>query len=237
MTEAGEGVRRHLALALDLPDAAAAVRLARRLRPWFGVAKIGLELFVAEGPVVVRAAQDEGYEVFLDLKLHDIPNTVGRAAGRAAALGVRYLTVHAAGGRAMLEAAVGGYSAESSGGARGNGAGILAVTVLTSDPVARPEDLRSRAQLAAEVGCVGAVCAAPDLAVVRDAAPGLVLAVPGIRLPESAAGDQARIATPEAALAAGADLLVIGRTVTSASDPEAAAARVAELVAEVTLSS
>ena len=218
-----ERARSRLALALDVASAGEATALARRLRPHFSVVKVGLELFVAEGPDVVRALTGEGFDVFLDLKLHDIPNTVGRAAARAGGLGVRYLTVHLAGGEQMVRAAVEGF-ASASPGARGSG--ILGVTVLTSEPEAGDEVLAERARLAASAGCVGAVCASADLPVVRPAATGLVLVVPGIRMEGSDRGDQARIATPGSALASGADLLVIGRTVTAAADPEAAAALV-----------
>ncbi|MGO9197689.1 MAG: orotidine-5'-phosphate decarboxylase [Acidimicrobiales bacterium] len=227
--EQARAARGRLALALDVPDSESARRLARRLAPWFAVAKVGLELFVAEGPDIVRALVDEGFEVFLDLKLHDIPSTVGRAASRAASTGAKYVTVHSAGGEAMLRAAVDGY--RSGGRPPVDGAGILGVTVLTSDPSAPEGLLRERAQLAERAGCAGLVCAAGDLAVVSSAAPLLKTVVPGIRLPGAGTDDQARTATPAAALAMGADLLVIGRTVTRAEDPEAAATLVAAEVA------
>jgi orotidine-5'-phosphate decarboxylase len=232
-------VRDHLALALDVPDARAAIRLARRLAPFFAVAKVGLELFVAEGPPVVRAVLDEGLAVFLDLKLHDIPNTVAGAAERAGALGVHLLTVHAEGGPEMVAAAVEGFSAGAATRARAVpetpwlSSGILAVTVLTSDALARPEDLVARTKLAVKAGCAGIVCAAGDLEVLTEV-PGvrdLVVTVPGIRLPGTSRDDQARVATPRAAIAAGADLLVVGRAVTAAPDPERAAASVHEEVA------
>ncbi len=215
--------RSHLALALDVGSAEEALALARRLRPHFSVVKVGLELFVAGGPDVVRALAGEGFDVFLDLKLHDIPNTVGRAATRAGALGVRYLTVHLAGGAQMVRAAVEGFGSTST---DSSGSGILGVTVLTSEPDPGDEVLAARAALAASTGCVGAVCAAADLPVVRPVATGLVLVVPGIRMEGSDPGDQARVATPGSALRNGADLLVIGRTVTAAADPAAAAAQV-----------
>lgn len=218
--------RGHLVLALDVGDAAAAVALVRRFSQHFGVAKVGLELFVAEGPEVVRAVLGEGVDVLLDLKLHDIPTTVARAAANAAATGARYVTTHAAGGRAMLEAAVTGYAARSriEGGAARSG--VIAVTVLTSDLHAPATLLGERAVLASEAGCTGVVCASPDLEVVSAAAPGLLTLVPGIRLPGAATDDQARVATPRQAFERGADLLVIGRTVTAAPDPEAAAAAI-----------
>jgi orotidine-5'-phosphate decarboxylase len=175
---------------------------------------------------------DEGFRVFVDLKLHDIPTTVGRAARRIGSLGASYLTVHAAGGPEMLRAAVEGFE-EGWADAVATGhpepdegfAGILAVTVLTSDPEAGVELLGTRARLAAATGCIGVVCAAADLPVVRAQARGLMTVVPGIRLSGSPHEDQARAAGPSAAVSAGADLLVVGRTVTSSGAPELAAER------------
>lgn len=218
---AADLAREHLALALDVSEPSAALDLARRLRPFFAVVKVGLELFVASGPPVVTELVAEGFAVFLDLKLHDIPNTVGRAAARAAALGARYVTVHAYGGEAMVRAAVAGFASASQ-----DGGGILAVTVLTSEPVADRPLLRARAELAAEAGCAGLVCAASDLAQLAGLPSRLVRVVPGIRAPGSPPDDQARVATPREALSGGADLLVIGRTVTNAPDLEEAAAAV-----------
>ncbi len=230
-------VRDHLALALDVASLDEAVALAARLRAWFSVVKVGLELFSAEGPLAVDALLDEGYRVFLDLKLHDIPTTVGRAARRIGSLGVSYTTVHAAGGQEMLQAAVEGFeegwTAAVASGVPAPGdaaAGVLAVTVLTSDKDASAELLGSRASVAVGTGCLGVVCAAKDLEVVRSRAPGLLTVVPGIRLAGSSRDDQARAAEPAPAIAAGADLLVIGRTVTGAGDPEAAAAHLADAV-------
>ncbi len=232
-------VRDHLALALDVSTLDEAVALAARLHTWFSVVKVGLELFSAEGPLAVDALLDEGYRVFLDLKLHDIPTTVGRAARRIGSLGVSYTTVHAAGGEQMLRAAVDGFEegwslAVASGlPAPGQAtAGVLAVTVLTSDAEASDEVLGSRAALAARTGCLGVVCAAKDLKVVRSGGPGLLTVVPGIRLAGASTDDQARAAKPGSAIAQGADLLVIGRTVTGASDPEKAASRLADAVAD-----
>lgn len=218
--------RQHLALALDVSDAASALSLARELREYFAVTKVGLELFVAAGPGVVSALAEEGFSVFLDLKLHDIPTTVGRAAARAAALGATYLTAHGAGGRAMLEAATEGFSSE----AAGRPGGVLAVTVLTSDEHADPEVIAARAELGLSTGCAGLVCAGSDLRLLPASTAGLVRVVPGVRLRGSASDDQARVTTPSDALSAGGDILVIGRTVTKAQDRVAAAAAV---VAEV----
>lgn len=224
-----EVARQHLALALDVADRASALELARSLQPFFSVAKVGLELFVAEGPGVVRDVADAGFDVFLDLKLHDIPNTVGRAAARAGSLKARYLTVHSAGGTEMLRAAVEAYGSVT------GRAGVLAVTVLTSEKVATHEEIAERAQLAAATGCAGVVCAASDLSAVTTSTSGLTIVVPGIRLPGAARDDQSRIATPGQAVKEGADLLVIGRTVTNADDPQAAAGRVARDVAQIGL--
>jgi len=224
-------VRDRLALALDVEDLPAARALAGRLAPWFGVAKVGLQLFVAEGPSAVRALAADGFSVFLDLKMHDIPTTVGRAARRARAISATYLSVHAAGGEAMVRAAVEGFGAPGAEGLPERAGGVLAVTVLTSEKDAPESLIADRAELAFACGCAGVVCAASDLAAVRKAAPQLLAVVPGVRLLGSCADDQARVATPAAAAAAGAGLLVIGRTVSGADDPEDAARRVAAEVA------
>lgn len=223
--------RRRLALALDVDDAATALSWGRRLRPWFGVAKVGLELFASSGPPVVAALADEGFAVFVDLKLHDIPTTVGRAATVLGRLGAAYVTVHTAGGEAMLRAAVEGMA---QGAAEAGVAApcVLGVTVLTSDAAADPAVLAARAASAAATGCGGVVCAARDLTTVRQAGPRLTTVVPGIRPSGSPTDDQARAATPAAAIAAGADVLVVGRAVTASADPPARAAALAEEVAD-----
>ncbi len=228
-----------MALALDVPDRTAAMALVDRFGADFGVMKVGLELFIAEGPALVRDIVAAGSRVFLDLKLHDIPNTVEHAARRAGALGVWLLTLHTQGGADMVAAGArglreGAAEAGSAAAAQGPEPVALGVTVLTSDAEASPGVLADRAALAREGGCGGLVCAAPDLEVVSAAAPGLLRVVPGIRPTGASAGDQRRVATPAAALAAGADVLVIGRAVTAAPDPQAAAAGiVAEVTAEL----
>jgi orotidine-5'-phosphate decarboxylase len=227
---ASEDPRDRLALALDVDDLVVALRLARRLRPWFGVAKVGLELFGAAGPETVSALTVEGYRVFLDLKLHDIPTTVLRAARVLGGLGAAYTTVHTQGGEAMVRAAVSGM-AEGAAAAGAPAPCVLGVTVLTSETEAAPEALATRSSLAVSAGCGGLVCAAVDLAVTRRAAPGLLTVVPGIRFSGASTDDQARAAAPAAAIAAGADILVLGRAVTAAEDPEAAAAAVLDEVA------
>jgi len=216
-------LRARMALALDVDDLVQAQRLARVLSPWFGVAKVGLELFTAAGPDAVGAMLDAGFDVFLDLKLHDIPTTVGKAASVCGALGARYVTMHAQGGSAMLQAGVQGLYE----GARNAGLpqpNAIAITVLTSDPDAPPHIVPNRLRLAVEAGCAGIVCSGPDLKNVRELAPRTLRVVPGIRAAGGERHDQPLAVTPALALAEGADLLVIGRAVTLAADPAAAAA-------------
>ena len=165
-------------------------------------------------------------EVFCDLKLHDIPTTVGRAARVIGALGARYLNFHAQGGVAMLTAGVDGFLTGAA--QAGSAPPIpLAVTILTSDGGAPPHILGKRVQAALEAGCGGVVCASSDVREVKQLGPRLIAVVPGIRPAGTDAHDQARAATPEAAVANGADLLVIGRAVTRAADPASAAAAIA----------
>jgi orotidine-5'-phosphate decarboxylase len=222
-------LRERLALALDVDDAVAALRLARELSPWFGVAKVGLELFSAAGPDIVAELVDGGYRVFLDLKLADIPTTVGRAARVLGALGVRYLTLHAFGGPAMLRAGVDGLH-EGAVRAGLEPPAALAVTVLTSDSGVPPHVLPKRVATALAARCAGVVCAAADVAEAKRLAPGLLAVVPGIRPLGVPTDDQARAASPADAVAAGADILVVGRAVTRAADrAEAAAALVDEV--------
>jgi len=211
-------------LALDMPGWAAADRLVHALGDDVPFYKVGLELFSGEGPGVVRELAGRGKRVFLDLKLHDIPNTVAGATRSAARLGAELLTVHAAGGQAMVRAAV-----EAAGSTR-----ILAVTVLTSladgalppsfPPDAHVADLVVRlAEDALAAGAHGLVCSGAEVRALRErfgAAP--LLVVPGTRPHGAGHEDQARVVTPQAALDAGASWLVVGRAVTSAADPRAA---------------
>ena len=220
---ASPDVRNRLAIALDTDDLVEAQRIAREVRPWFGVAKVGLELFSAAGPDAVFTLAEEGFRIFLDLKLHDIPNTVRRAAHVIGGLGVVYLTVHATGGVVMLRAAVEGL-ADGAASAGLEPPVLLAVTILTSDDTAPAHVLGNRVRVALESGCRGVVCASSDVAEVRRLAPRLTVVVPGIRPAGAAADDQARPATPQTALDAGADLLVVGRPVTAAADRARAAA-------------
>ena len=226
---APEAIRSRLALALDVDDVVEARRLARMLRPWFGVAKVGLELYTAAGPEVVEAMIDEGFAVFVDLKLLDIPTTVNHAARVIGSLGAAYLTVHARAGVDHLRAGVDGL-AEGAAAAGLAAPTCLGITVLTSEP-ADAVALEQRVGYVTGSGCGGLVCAASDLALVRALAPDVVTVVPGIRPAGVAVDDQARPATPSSAVAAGADLLVIGRAVTRADDPATAAAAISAEVA------
>jgi orotidine-5'-phosphate decarboxylase len=217
-------LRDRLALALDVDDIVEAARLARELQPWFGVAKVGAELFAASGPDAVTTIGALGFRIFLDLKLHDIPTQVGRTARVLGALGVSYLTMHASGGVPMLRAGVEGLSEGAS--RAGLEAPVsLAVTILTSDGGAPPHVFGNRVRAAVEARCGGIVCAAGDVREAKQLAPNLLAVVPGIRLAGGDAHDQARAGTPGAALADGADLLVVGRAVTGARDREAAASQ------------
>ena len=217
----------HLAIALDVDDVVVALRLAAELRPFFRVAKVGLELYSAVGPDVIGGLMNLGYDVFCDLKFHDIPNTVNKASRVIGALGATYLNVHTSGGLDVVKAGVEGFAdgAERAGLPMPT---MLGVTVLTSDSESSESVLRQRLGVAIEAGCGGVVCSAPDLGVVRSIGPALFTVVPGIR-PEGADNhDQARVATPRQAIDAGADLLVVGRPVTGAADPEAAAVAIVE---------
>jgi orotidine-5'-phosphate decarboxylase len=217
-------------VALDVADAAAALALVDRLGDRCRFYKIGSELFTASGPSVVRAVRDRGCEVFLDLKLHDIPNTVRGAVRSAASIGASLVTVHAAGGRAMLEAAVEGAGARCR---------VLGVTVLTSmDSLSlgaawgrsrvevRGEVLRLAGEVAAS-SAYGVVCSGEELEGIRARyGEALRCLVPGIRLPGDDVHDQRRVVTPREAAERGATYLVLGRTVTSAADPVGAMDRV-----------
>ena len=219
-------------VALDVDSATRATELASRLAGVVGGYKIGLELLMGPGPALIGTLVEFGLPVFVDAKLHDIPNTVERAARQIGGWGARWVTVHAGGGAAMLEAAVSGLAA----GAGGRRSGVLAVTVLTSlddadlaaggTPSSTGKVTAKRAKLAATQGCEGVICSPKELGVIADVAPGLIRVTPGIRPAGVGADDQTRIATPEAAIGRGADWLVIGRAITTAPDPVAAAAAI-----------
>jgi orotidine-5'-phosphate decarboxylase len=225
-------------VALDVPTADAALAIARSLGEHCRFFKVGSELFTAAGPRVVETLRGEiGADVFLDLKFNDIPNTVAAAVRSAAALGVRLLTVHASGGRAMLNAAQ--LAADEASNGR---CGILAVTVLTSFDAASVAEAWGRTDLvdveaevlrlagiAAEAAVHGIVCSGMEAGAVRERfGDRLALLIPGIRLAGGDAHDQQRVMTPAAAQSAGARYLVLGRAVTAAADPAAAMARVME---------
>jgi orotidine-5'-phosphate decarboxylase len=225
--------RGRLALALDVPSAEEALGLVGRLQPWFGVAKVGLELFVAEGPGIVAAVLDQGCEVFVDLKLHDIPTTVHNAARVVGTLGATYVTIHAAGGRAMLRAGVKGLSAGAEE-AGGPAPVALGVTVLTSDAEATGQTFDDLVGVARAAGCPGLVCSPLDVARARRLYPAATLVCPGVRPAGASHDDQARVATPGDAVRSGADVLVVGRAVTAADDIEVAAAAIADEVSAAT---
>src|SRR5262245_47951648 len=217
--------RAHLVLALDVGGLAEAEAMAARVGEWFGVVKVGLELYAEAGPAAFARFHDLGYRVFADLKLHDIPNTVGRAATVLGRHGVDVLNFHTAGGVEMLRAGVDGLRAGAL--EAGHAPPIaLGVTVLTSDPDASAFDARLATAVAA--GCDGVVCSAREVRAARDA--GMRTMVPGIRPPGTDVHDQARVATPETAIHDGATWLVIGRAVTAAPDPAGAAALLADSV-------
>jgi orotidine-5'-phosphate decarboxylase len=231
--------RSPIVLALDTPDLEEARAWAAAAGQAIGMVKVGLELFGAHGPRAVRALRADGHRVMLDLKLHDIPATVDRAVAALDPLGAELLTVHASGGAAMLRAAVQASSGRTL---------VAAVTVLTSlDPgdlaelgLGQPDAAAERlARLALDAGCQALVCSPLEVASLRAlAGPGVTLVCPGVRPPgpadETSGDDQARVATPAAALAAGADLLVVGRPITRAADPAAAAGAIsAEALAVV----
>jgi orotidine-5'-phosphate decarboxylase len=223
-----EEARKRLIVALDVPDAASAIELAARLEntcQWF---KIGLELFTAAGPPVIEPLLKRGHSIFLDLKFHDIPNTVAGAVRSAAALGVHMITIHGAGGPAML--AVAREALED----RSNPPQLLVVTVLTSMDIAQlaatgvehspAGQVELIARMAMAEGIRGFVCSSQEVENLRPiTGPGGVLVVPGIRPLGTGVADQRRVATPSQALRNGASYLVVGRPITQAPDPAAAA--------------
>jgi len=220
-----------LIVALDVDSKERAERLVAELRAHAGMFKVGQELFTAEGPEVVRSIVASGARVFLDLKFHDIPNTVAKAVGAAAQLGAFFVTLHTSGGRAMLEAAASALPAE--------GTQLLGVTVLTShtDESLREtgargtaaESVRQLAVLARESGIDGVVCSPHEITLVRETVgDDLVIVTPGIRPKGSAKGDQARFTTPREALRLGADYIVVGRPITEAASPRDAAKAIVE---------
>jgi orotidine-5'-phosphate decarboxylase len=225
---------RRIAFALDYPTLGEARAGALALRGHVGILKVGLELFVKEGPPALALASEAGAELFADLKLHDIPETVERAIGSVASSGARFVTVHAAGGAAMLSRAVERAKRDA-----GDRLTVLAVTVLTSLDDA---DLRAQgigdaagehalrlARVAFGAGVRGFVCSPAEVRALRaELGPGVTLVTPGVRPAGAAAHDQKRVATPADAIADGADVVVVGRPIRDAKDPVAAARAVAE---------
>jgi len=232
--------RDRLIVALDFPTADLALRQVDQLEDrclWF---KVGLELYLAAGRAIVTSLRERGFNVFLDLKLHDIPNTVASAVRSVSSLGASLLTIHAAGGSAMLAAAAEAAASTP------NAPRLLAVTVLTSMdaaqlqgvgvPDAPAAQVLRLAKLAASAGIDGLVCSPEEIRQIRAELRGdPLLVVPGIRPAGADAADQRRIATPSIAIAAGAAMLVVGRPITQAADPaRAATAILAEIAAEMT---
>ena len=222
-------IQTKIIVALDFPSAQEAIALCDRL-PQVNFWKVGLELFISDGNAILRELKDRNKQIFLDLKLHDIPNTVGSACRIATKYGADFLTIHASGGKAMMQAA----QAE----VQGSPTQLLAVSLLTS--IAAPElasDLQvplsvseyvSKLILLAQAsGLTGAVCSPHEVANLRSllantSNPNFCFVTPGVRPAGSAVGDQSRVMTPQQAIAAGADYLVIGRPITAAPDPVAA---------------
>jgi len=236
--------RDRLIVALDRSSRDDILRLADQLHGVAGALKIGLQAFVGNGPSIVREIIGRGERVFLDLKIHDIPNTAQHAVAEAAALGAAMVTVHAAGGEAMMRACAPSPGLRPPSPASGRGAGgegllVLGVTVLTSLDEAGLQRIGFRgtpvensvrlARLAQSSGLRGVVASPQEIAAIREACGGeLVIVTPGIRPAGSDAGDQRRTTTPAAAIAAGADYIVVGRPITDARDPRAAASELAD---------
>jgi orotidine-5'-phosphate decarboxylase len=228
-------MRNPIIVALDVPDLDVALRLVGQLAPVVGAFKVGKELFVSAGPEIVRRIRATGAAVFLDLKFHDIPNTVARAVNAAVRLDVQMLTVHTSGGRAMLEAAE--KSAQESAAQMGHNAPlVLGVTVLTSldsnelaevgvgSDVGR--QVERLAALAVKAGLRGLVCSPLEIAALRQIVPSEIqLVTPGIRAADAKADDQKRTMSAPEAIAAGASWLVVGRPICAAPDPREAAER------------
>lgn len=219
--------RDHLIVALDLPERERIVELATQLREYVAMVKVGLEAYVAHGPDLVRALIDRGLEVFLDLKLHDIPRTAAAAARQASRLGVRLLTIHAAGGAEMIRAVREDAHAKTQ---------VIAVTMLTSLDDSVVSQLGFRGSVAATArdlgalamssGADGLVCSTHELAALRGF--GGVRVVPGVRPVGAEAGDQKRVATPQEAVSAGATWIVVGRPILFAPEPVAMAREIGE---------
>ena len=227
LPQSSSAARERIIVALDVPDADHALGLIERLDGAFRWFKVGLELYLSAGNSIVETIRDKGYSVFLDLKLHDIPNTVAGAVRSASRLGAQMLTLHAAGGPAMLAAAADAAASVP------NAPELLAVTVLTSMDQSQlraigvsaspAEQVLRLARVGWEAGIRGFVCSPEEVAEMRSTYPEATLVTPGIRPAGAAVGDQKRVATPAAAIEAGADYLVVGRSITQSADPVVAA--------------
>ncbi|MHB1935082.1 MAG: orotidine-5'-phosphate decarboxylase [Acidobacteriaceae bacterium] len=233
---AASSAKDRLIVALDVPTAAQARELASQLRGTCRWVKVGLELYLAAGTAIVEELAAQGFSVFLDLKFHDIPNTVAGAVRSAASMGASLLTVHAAGGPAMLSAAAEAAAAST------DAPRLLAVTVLTSMDRAQlaaigieasaADQVLRLARMATASGIQGLVCSAEEVRLLRqELGAGSRLVVPGIRPAGAAVGDQKRIATPADAIRAGASQLVVGRPITQAADPAKAAQAILDEIA------
>ena len=230
MTTIDSAVRDRLALVLDFPDLASAQAALAPVGDYVRTVKVGYELFFAAGPAAVTTFADAGYDVFADLKLHDIPNTVANGARSVARLGAKYVTVHTPGGEAMVRAAVEGLAQGAAEVGLTNPC-ALGVTVLTSETTAPPAEVERRMTIGRDGGCGGFICAGAEIATAHRVAPGLITYIPGIRLAGADVNDQGRPTTPGDAIRAGATILGIGRTVTAAADPVAEMQRVYDEVA------
>lgn len=230
----GAGMKNPIIVALDVPTAEQALALAAEVAPAVGAFKIGSELFTSAGPDIVKRIRDTGAAVFLDLKFHDIPNTVAKAVASAVRLKVQMLTIHTSGGLAMMKAAE--ESAQQTSRQAGHDAPplVLGVTVLTSMDAAElnrvgvtatiGQQVERLASLAVQAGLRGLVCSPLELTALRQQLPGHIqLVTPGIRGPGDAVGDQKRTLSAREAMAAGANWLVIGRPIYAAANPRAAA--------------
>ncbi|MCP4504222.1 MAG: orotidine-5'-phosphate decarboxylase [Deltaproteobacteria bacterium] len=234
--------KEHLALALDTPRLDVAEDLVRRTREVVGVYKIGLEMFTAYGPKAVERIKNLDVKVFLDLKLHDIPHTVAGAVKSASNLGVNFLTLHGLGGKRMMQAAVEARNETHLGGDKLQ---LLAVSILTHHAANELEELglsedpdvevKRLVSLATQAGISGCVCSPEEAALIREAqGADFFIVTPGIRPDGAARGDQSRTATPQEAVVAGSNLLVVGRPIRTAPDPKIAAQEVLDAIAEAT---
>lgn len=212
-----------LAVALDHESLDASLALAAELAGVVTTLKIGPRLFVTAGPKCVERVRSLGFDVFLDLKFHDIPETVAGACRAATRLGVRYLTIHTEGGSEMIRRAVAA-TREIAAETGDSPPTVLGITVLTSLELPEPDGVLVRARAGRDAGIGGLVASAREVAAIREVVgPELVLVTPGIRPVGAAAGDQARVSTPGQAIAGGSDLLVVGRPILNASNPRAVA--------------